>query len=158
MDMMGMSEQGMHLLGFDNRTQEYISLWADSWSTWWKTSKGNETEKGVIETKGMMNDARDKLRPSPARQSHGARGRPKDRSWEEIQHERLEQGRPAPPGPPRTRSAAPQAEMRGARMMAGGPAGWAWQTWAPTIEVRRRQRKLHAPVSEGDRPCSLLQT
>lgn len=58
MNMMGMSEQGMHLLGFDNRTQEYISLWADSWSTWWTTSKGKEIEKGVIETEGMMNDAR----------------------------------------------------------------------------------------------------
>jgi hypothetical protein len=56
MEMMGMPMQGMQLLGFDNLKQEYVSLWADTWSTWWVSSRGKERQDGKIETSGTMVD------------------------------------------------------------------------------------------------------
>lgn len=56
MNMMGMEMQGFHLLGFDLMKQEYVSLWADSMSTWWVTARGKETKKGFVETTGTMVD------------------------------------------------------------------------------------------------------
>ena len=55
-DMMGMPMQGMQLLGYDNLTQEYTSLWADSMSTWWITSRGKKAADGTIDMKGTMVD------------------------------------------------------------------------------------------------------
>lgn len=52
----GMPMEGLHLLGFDNSTGEYISLWADTWSTWWMTQRGKEVSPGRVEMKGMMKD------------------------------------------------------------------------------------------------------
>jgi hypothetical protein len=55
--MMGMPMHGMQILGYDNMTGEYISLWADSMSTWWTTSSGKKDAKGAIDFKGTMVDA-----------------------------------------------------------------------------------------------------
>jgi hypothetical protein len=54
--VMGMPMQGMQILGFDNLTQEYISWWADSMSTWWVTARGKKAADGTIELKGTMVD------------------------------------------------------------------------------------------------------
>lgn len=59
--MGGMPEQtmkveGMHILGYDNMSEEYISLWMDSHSTWWNTSRGKAGADGVCEMKGTMID------------------------------------------------------------------------------------------------------
>lgn len=56
MSFMGMPMKGMHLLGFDNMKQEYISLWADTMSTWWITARGKAGPDGKIETRGTMID------------------------------------------------------------------------------------------------------
>lgn len=55
-EMMGMPIEGLHLLGYDQMKGEYISLWADSMSTWWVTARGKENADGVIEMKGTMVD------------------------------------------------------------------------------------------------------
>ena len=55
--MMGMPMEGMSLTGFDNLTQEYVSLWADTGSTWWVTASGKKAADGTIEFKGTMTDA-----------------------------------------------------------------------------------------------------
>jgi hypothetical protein len=54
--MMGMPMQGLQLIGFDNKKQEYISLWADTGSTWWATLRGKKAADGSIEFKGMIDD------------------------------------------------------------------------------------------------------
>lgn len=54
--MMGMPIEAIHILGYDNMKKEYISLWADSMSTWWVTSRGKEGADGAIEMKGTMVD------------------------------------------------------------------------------------------------------
>jgi len=36
--------------------KEYISLWADSMSTWWVMSRGKKAADGTIEMKGTMVD------------------------------------------------------------------------------------------------------
>jgi len=55
-EVMGMPMEGVHILGYDNNKQEYISLWADTMSTWWITSRGKEGADGAIEFKGTMID------------------------------------------------------------------------------------------------------
>lgn len=54
--MMGMPVEGINILGYDNNKQEYTSLWADTWSTWWQSTRGKETADGTIEMKGTMVD------------------------------------------------------------------------------------------------------
>lgn len=54
--MMGMPMEGMHIMGFDKMSGEYITFWADSMSTWWVTARGKADANGVIETKGTMVD------------------------------------------------------------------------------------------------------
>jgi len=55
-DIMGMPMDGFHMLGFDKMKNEYLSLWADSMSTWWVTSRGKEGADGKVEMKGTMVD------------------------------------------------------------------------------------------------------
>ena len=55
-EMMGMPMEGLQFLGYDNMKEEYISLWADSMSTWWVTSRGKEAADGTIDLKGTMID------------------------------------------------------------------------------------------------------
>ncbi len=56
-DVMGMPMEGLGLNGFDNQSGEYISMWADTGSTWWTTSRGKAGPDGSIDYKGMMTDA-----------------------------------------------------------------------------------------------------
>ena len=53
---MGMPMKGVNILGFDNSTGEYTSMWADTMSTWWVSSRGKENAEGVIDFKGTMKD------------------------------------------------------------------------------------------------------
>jgi len=55
-EMMGMPMEGLQILGFDKGKGEYISLWMDTNSTWWITSRGKKTKDGAIEFKGTMVD------------------------------------------------------------------------------------------------------
>lgn len=55
-EMMGMPMEGMNLLGYDKLKKEYTSLWADSMSTWWVSSRGKESADGSVEMKGTMVD------------------------------------------------------------------------------------------------------
>ncbi len=52
---MGQAE-GMQLMGFDKSSGEYISLWADSMSTWWVESRGKKQADGTIDLRGIMKD------------------------------------------------------------------------------------------------------
>jgi hypothetical protein len=56
MNLMGMAMKGVNIIGFDNSTSEYTSMWADSMSTWWVSSRGKLREDGVVELKGTMKD------------------------------------------------------------------------------------------------------
>ncbi len=57
-EMPGMGPfEGLQLVGFDKRSGEYISLWADTLGTWWVESRGQGKPDGTIEMKGTMNDA-----------------------------------------------------------------------------------------------------
>lgn len=62
--MMGMPMQGMQLIGYDNMSQEYVALWADTMSTWWVTARGKKGADGTIEMKGTMVDV---MGPRPYR-------------------------------------------------------------------------------------------
>jgi hypothetical protein len=55
-EMMGMPMEGLHLLGYDNMEGQYLSLWADSMSTWWITSTGQEGPDGSVNFSGTMVD------------------------------------------------------------------------------------------------------
>jgi len=55
-ELMGMPMKGVHILGYDNRTQEYITLWMDSMSTWWISQRGKEAADGTLELRGTMVD------------------------------------------------------------------------------------------------------
>jgi hypothetical protein len=46
--------KGVMLLGHDNLTQEYWSLWIDSLSTGYSLARGRETPDGAIELKGEL--------------------------------------------------------------------------------------------------------
>lgn len=53
---MGMPMKGVNIIGFDNSTGEYTSMWADTMSTWWVSARGKPRADGVIEFKGTMKD------------------------------------------------------------------------------------------------------
>ena len=55
-NFMGMPMKGVNIIGFDNSTGEFTSMWADSMSTWWITSRGKPRADGVVEFKGTMKD------------------------------------------------------------------------------------------------------
>ena len=55
-DFMGMPFEGRLIMGFNNLTQEYWSLWIDSSSTGYSISTGKENENGDIVLHGMMHD------------------------------------------------------------------------------------------------------
>jgi hypothetical protein len=55
-EMMGMPMEGLSITGFDNMTGEYTSLWADSMSTWWTSSRGKAAADGSIDFRGTMTD------------------------------------------------------------------------------------------------------
>jgi hypothetical protein len=55
-EVMGMPMKGVHILGYDNRTQEYTTLWMDTMSTWWVSQRGKETADGTLELRGKMVD------------------------------------------------------------------------------------------------------
>jgi len=55
-EMMGTPMEGMNLMGYDKMKGEYTSLWADSMSTWWVTSRGKEQKDGSIDFRGTMVD------------------------------------------------------------------------------------------------------
>src|SRR5205085_1675702 len=50
--MEGMPMQGMELLGYDKLTHEYVSLWADTMTTWWTESRGKKDAKGDVDLRG----------------------------------------------------------------------------------------------------------
>jgi hypothetical protein len=56
LEVMGMPMQGVSMLGYDNMKGEYISLWMDSFSTWWISARGKASADGTIELKGTMVD------------------------------------------------------------------------------------------------------
>ena len=53
-EMMGMPVTGVSIMGYDKLKGEYISLWMDTMSTWWISSRGKKNADGLIELKGMM--------------------------------------------------------------------------------------------------------
>ena len=53
---MGMPMRGVSIIGFDNSTGEYTSMWADTMSTWWISSRGKKNAEGATEYKGTMKD------------------------------------------------------------------------------------------------------
>lgn len=55
-DMMGMPMEGYLFIGYDNDSNEYISLWMDSGSTWWSESRGTEDPDGSVRMTGTMKD------------------------------------------------------------------------------------------------------
>ncbi|MFN9786649.1 MAG: DUF1579 family protein [Planctomycetia bacterium] len=54
--MEGMPMQGISIVGYDKLKGEYTSLWMDSMSTWWITSRGKRGADGVVDFKGSMVD------------------------------------------------------------------------------------------------------
>lgn len=56
MEVMGMPMEGVNIFGFDKLTGEYTSMWADSMSTWWISSRGKKDASGAIDFKGTMTD------------------------------------------------------------------------------------------------------
>ena len=55
-EMMGQQMTRVSIVGYDKLKDEYISLWMDSMSTWWISSRGKKGADGVIELKGMMHE------------------------------------------------------------------------------------------------------
>ena len=53
---MGMPFEGMLILGYDNLSKEYFSIWMDTWSTWPALARGVEDEKGKVNQVGVMRD------------------------------------------------------------------------------------------------------
>jgi hypothetical protein len=54
--VMGMDMQGLGIVGYDKLAGEYTSLWSDSMSTWWISSRGQPGADGAIEYQGTMRD------------------------------------------------------------------------------------------------------
>jgi hypothetical protein len=52
----GMTMKGVNITGFDNSTGEHTSMWADTMSTWWVSSRGKKNAEGVIDFRGTMKD------------------------------------------------------------------------------------------------------
>lgn len=55
-NMMGMPFEGYGLMGFDNYTKEYISIWCDNMSTMIMTMTGTSDESGKTTMTGTMPD------------------------------------------------------------------------------------------------------
>jgi hypothetical protein len=55
-EMMGMPMEGVNIFGFDKMTGEYTSMWADSMSTWWISTRGKKDASGAIDLRGTMTD------------------------------------------------------------------------------------------------------
>jgi len=55
-EVMGMPMKGLNIVGFDNSTGEFTSMWADNFSTWWLTSRGKHNADGDIDFRGTMKD------------------------------------------------------------------------------------------------------
>jgi hypothetical protein len=55
-DYMGMPMKGINILGYDNSTGEYTSMWADTMSTWWISTRGKKDADGAIDFRGTMKD------------------------------------------------------------------------------------------------------
>jgi hypothetical protein len=55
-DYMGMPMKGVNILGYDNSTGEYTSMWADTMSTWWISTRGKKDADGAIDFRGTMKD------------------------------------------------------------------------------------------------------
>ncbi|MHC4824546.1 MAG: DUF1579 family protein, partial [Planctomycetota bacterium] len=53
--MMGKMD-GLLILGYNNMTEEYESIWMDNMSTWPQFAKGVVNEEGATELSGMMRD------------------------------------------------------------------------------------------------------
>jgi hypothetical protein len=56
-EMMGMPMEGWLFIGYDNESNEFISLWMDTSSTWWSESRGKEASDGSVRMTGTMKDA-----------------------------------------------------------------------------------------------------
>ena len=48
--------EGFQILGYDNITKQYQSVWLDDWSTGIHTSKGQADDNGVVTLEGKMKD------------------------------------------------------------------------------------------------------
>ena len=55
--MMGMPFEGVCITGFDNRTQEYNTVWMDSMGTYMMFASGKKGEDGWVEMTGIVKDA-----------------------------------------------------------------------------------------------------
>lgn len=49
--------ESYQLLGYDNLSDEYVSLWFDSTTTWWTEARGKRRPDGLLEFAGRMRDA-----------------------------------------------------------------------------------------------------
>lgn len=58
MDFMGMPFEGQFLLGFNNATGEYESVWIDNMSTGMATATGTMVSDDTMELRGLMRDVR----------------------------------------------------------------------------------------------------
>jgi hypothetical protein len=54
--MMGQPMEGISIVGFDNQTGEYTSMWADTMTTWWTQTRGRKAADGSIEYRGTITD------------------------------------------------------------------------------------------------------
>lgn len=56
--MMGMPFEGCGITGFDNRTQEYMTVWMDSMGTYMMSARGKKDPKtGWVEMRGTVTDS-----------------------------------------------------------------------------------------------------
>lgn len=55
-DFMGMPYEGVLLMGHDNLSEEYWSLWIDNMSTGYSISSGTLNDEGNVEYSGVMRD------------------------------------------------------------------------------------------------------
>ena len=98
-EMEGMPMTGISIVGYDKLKGEYTSLWMDSMSTWWITSRGKKGADGVVEFKGTMADLAGE-RPFRQTIRHGADGSTTMRMYDTIAGKEVEVmrsvSRPAP--------------------------------------------------------------
>lgn len=55
-EFFGQPFEGMLLTGYDNATEEYVSLWIDNYGTQFHLSHGTENEAGEITFRGVIKD------------------------------------------------------------------------------------------------------
>lgn len=58
-DFMGMPFEGFMLLGYNNGTEEYFSVWLDNFGTGLTWATGKQDERGVMHQSGTMQHAED---------------------------------------------------------------------------------------------------